>query len=126
MDESPPASRSEVKLSHVLQWAAHTWSSCPSVSVPLAEKPFLSPGLTATTGLSAPQHMGPHMLTFMHSCFDEAHTPSELTPNYDALPFTHDSFRRFENASFLSSICVIASLISPLVLKMKLNLTTTV
>lgn len=64
VNESPPASRSELKLLHVLQWAAHTWSSCPSMSVPLAEKSFLSPGLTATTGLSGPQHMGPHMLTF--------------------------------------------------------------
>lgn len=55
-----------------------------SVRVPWTEKPFLSPGLTATTGLSSPQHMGPHMLT--HSCFHEAHNPSELTQNDDALP----------------------------------------
>lgn len=67
--------------------------------------------------------MGPHMLTFSHSCYDEAHTPSEFTPNHDVLPFTQDSFRRFENTSFPSpvTIYVIASLISPLVPKKKVK-----
>lgn len=89
----------------------HTWGKAPtcgtgsssdlvqlSLRVPLTEKTFLYPGLTATTGLSWPQHMGPHMLPFTHSCLDEAHTPSDLTQN-DAPP-THDTFIMFKNTFF--------------------------
>lgn len=72
------------------------------VRVPRTETPFLSPGLTATTGLSWPQHMGPHMLMFTHSCWMELTLLHNLLRAMRCFPFAQDMFRLFKNVFFPS------------------------